>query len=136
MTYLPGRIPAAGEDDSNALTLLAAPLVWAIPNVTTELGGVTTYRQRVDLSNKTSARFSARIVAALASASLKIQYSTDESSWSDLTNTIDTSDARTAVADWLSIAEPARADVILRAVGSGGNGILTVTLGLVAVQVR
>ena len=137
MTYLPSRIPEDTDTNTDIITIVNNALVWAIPAALTELGGVTVYRTCADLSTFTQGRLCARITATTVDADLGVEYSTNESTWdSAIDATISTAETGVKATAWTNLTPDAMNDVFLRLVGSGGNGILTVSLGIVGLQLR
>jgi len=115
-----------------------------VPAALTEIspgGGVPRWRTRVDLSTFVDARATVyNQVAATAGTGLRIQYSTDESTWAYLDGAagpealIDGTGTR--VSGWVALAAGAKADVYLRAATIGGDAIADPQLGLITVQFR
>jgi hypothetical protein len=116
--------------------------VWAaMPAALTEFLGTTVARAKADLTYAIQARISARVgLAGFAGAVLAAQYSTDETNWtycdavSGPAATITT--ASTATDGWVTLDTAAKADVYLRIVGSGGNGITSPQFGAVILEVK
>lgn len=101
---------------------------------TTEYGANNPFRIKIDLSSANQIRLSCRVlvVGASGSATLFLQYSTDESSWSTLTsNTIAlcTGSAGTRVTAYENVPAGAKSDVFIRWVTTGGDGIADPEIG-------
>lgn len=139
-----GKVPTAqlpaGQSSIpfREFTIAGAGFVWTnMPAALTELGGVD-FRIKADLTGFTEVRFVSRIAGGtfLAGMTMKVQYSTNESAWSDLTPTVATDSAGTKVSAWTAIPAPAQADVFLRVVGAGGNGAQDPRVGTQLIQVK
>lgn len=122
--------PMGGAGPTSHYTFLANGTAEAWTNqpaASTEFDGATNRRLSVDLTNATQARFSANVVASgTGGATLRVQYSTDGGgTWTNLDGgagpTIPVAAGRQATA-FFSIDAAAKADVLLRVVGQGGNG--------------
>lgn len=95
-----------------------------------------------DLTDAQQVRFQINVATVgAASAELRIQYSTDQSTWNylDSGNTglgqnISTTGFKTS--SWANIASGAKGDVYLRVVGINGDGALDPRFGLIQVQAR
>ena len=129
--------------DHQLLSLnIAEVVVTNLPAAVTEwLGGVR--RLKADLTDYTQARMTATVGATPGSAGSKVavQYSTDQSSWAYL----DASAGPNAEVDsastcetgaWVNLDAGAKADVFLRLVTVGGDGVVDPTVGLITVQFR
>jgi hypothetical protein len=111
------------------------PTVWAdMPSAITELFSNPRWRMKLDLGGATQFRLVAVQAGAGALGSkLRVQYSTDQITWSDLENGGMTGDLALAtteatqlvVGEWAPIMSAAKADVFLRVVGLNGNGKAT-----------
>ena len=110
----------------------------AMPAALTELGGLTHSRMKLDLGSAWQCRLVTRVaIAGLSGATIRAQYSTDESAWSTLTtNTVSLTNSGTIASAWEDIPAAAKGDVFVRVVGQDGNGIAAVTIGNVILQVR
>lgn len=102
-------------------------------------------RHKVDLSKCQAARLMVENIAAFpAGAVMAAQYSTDESTWKYMDDSVGpgagvvmTGTNVTQVSSWVSIASGAKADVFLRMVVYGGaDGTTTQTIGTIELQVR
>lgn len=116
----------------------SAVSVWTnMPAAKTELFGVTTHRTKVDLTNVTGVTFVVNVqTAGVAGSKLRVEYSTDESTWAALQATgnapevaIDATGVKTAAA---TIDAGAKANVFLRVVGISGDGATDPAFGSVA----
>ena len=95
-----------------------------------------------DLTDASQVRFQvSNTVAGSASAEIRIQYSTDQSTWNYLDNgntglgqNISTTGLHTS--SWSNIASGAKGDVYLRIVGINGNATADPLFGLIQVQAR
>jgi len=114
-------------------------LTWSsMPAALTEFRGVVIYRFKTDLSKAARSRLQVNVSGAgHTGATLKAQYSTDQSSWYDLTASasID-SGPSLQVSAWAAIPAGAADDVYVRLVGVGGNGSTTPSFGLIALDVE
>lgn len=79
-------------------------------------------RFQTDLTGYTEARLLGRIKIAGATSSLKAQYSTDGSSFSDLTTGFSMATTGIKASAWTVIPTAAKTLVEVRIVGFGGNG--------------
>lgn len=103
---------------------------------------VPSSRMLFDLTDAQQIRFQVNVaVVGAASAELRIQYSTDQSTWNYLDNgatglgqNISTTGFKTS--SWSNIASGAKGDVYLRVVGINGDGALDPRFGLIQVQAR
>ncbi len=142
------RVPTAqlGSGTANNTTFLRGDSTWATPaggggggspsnhirlNVAnrtyTNLGAGPTEsnaadRAIIDLTSFTNVRLLARVVTAGVTGSIKAQYSLNASAWSDLTTTISLAPAGLKASASQAIPVGAKALVLLRLVGVGGNG--------------
>ncbi len=80
-------------------------------------------RALVDLTGRTNCRIHAHVTVAFVTGNAKVQYSTDGTTFSDLTTGL-VSQTSTGLKTSASAAIPAGAKqlVVLRVVGTGGNG--------------
>lgn len=120
-----------------------AVITWtSMPAALTEFNSQTRTRTKVDLALFTEARMVGNVIAAgVAGAELRVQYSTDQSSWAYLDGSAGpalllTNGSVLVVGGWVTLAAPAKADVFLRLVGIGGNGATSPTFTNVGVQFR
>jgi hypothetical protein len=112
-----------------ALTNMAAAL--------TEFAGTVHRRCRVDLTNAGRCRLTARVsTAGAAGATLKAQYSTDESVWTDLTATLSLAAIGTVASVWQAVPAGAKGDVVVRVVGQGGDGAADPVIGNVLIEAQ
>lgn len=118
----------------NARIAIAVPMriafssqTWTdMPSALTEYVGSTAGRVKFDLAAVTQARVYCRIsTAGAAAAEVRVQYSTDESTWSYLDGsagpTLAINTTGTLAGAWVTLAAAARADVVLRFVGISGD---------------
>lgn len=106
------------------------PVIVAPPMVFTNLGAgpvdlSASIRLVCDLSKVTQVRVATmQSVSGGGTGDLKLEYSTDDSTWADLTTLIDLSTAAAAKAStWQNIPVGAQADmIVVRVVGINGNG--------------
>jgi parallel beta-helix repeat protein len=128
---------------SETITFLAASSVtWSsMPAALTELLGNTRQRVKVDLTNATQMRLLANIsTAGAAGSELRVQYSTDQSSW----NYVDAATGPSVAIDstglqvssFITIDAGAKSDVFLRIIGINGNGSTSPILGTIYVQAK
>lgn len=115
--------------------------VGSIPAGIQEIGGVISFRAKYDLANFVQAKVSASVRTAGNSGShLRIEYSTDQSSW----NSLGAGTAPQCLLDatglqesaWSDIAAAAKADVYIRCVTVDGNGSASPVIGTVIVTLR
>jgi hypothetical protein len=113
------------------------------PSTAQEWQNGTRNRVRVDLTNATQMRISVNVqaTAGFAGSQLRVQYSTDLSTWNYVDGAsgpaVATDVATTTVAgSWVNIVVGAKADVYLRVVSFGGDGIVDPSFGNVVVQVK
>ena len=117
----------------------AALAAWTnMPAALTEFRAVLNIRTKLDLTLATQSRIIVKIVVApVANAKIKVQYSTDESVWADLCSvTMPATANYTNVGSWTTIPAGAKADVFLRVVGIDGNGVADPTFGLITLGVK
>lgn len=120
----------------------------SMPAALTEFRGQTATRIKADLAQYRRFRVMARTTgtAGPAGAVIGVQYSTDESSWAWLddggspvagTNAaaVDAINT-TSVTTWTDLATAAKGDVFLRVVGQNGNGAISPTFGIIALEVQ
>jgi len=115
---------------------------WAnMPAALTELWGLNDSRLRYDLTDATEARLQVNVAGAGVSGSqLRIQYSTDQSTWNYLDGGTGPASAVDAggisISSWVTITAGAKSDVYLRVIGINGDGATAVQFGLIQLQVR
>ena len=117
----------------------AALTAWTnMPAAETEFRNVLNTRTKLDLTTATQSRVIARVgVAPAANAKIKVQYSTDESTWVDLCSvTMPATANKTNVGTWTAVPAGAKADVFLRVVGVDGNGTADPSFGLISLGVK
>jgi hypothetical protein len=102
----------------------------------TDLGG--TIRAVCDLSKVTQVRCVLLVITAGVTGDSKLQYSTDNATWSDLTaNLIDLSSTGPKASTWEDIPVGAKADlIVVRIVGVNGNTTEDPVVQCVGLQVR
>lgn len=113
----------------------------AMPAAETEFNGSTRQRIWADLTHANEVRLVARVpTTGAAGSQLKVQYSTDNgSTWAAdlLSIPIDVvGTAANAKSAWTALPLGAKADVLLRLVGTGGDGVANPSFGVVSLQVR
>jgi hypothetical protein len=114
----------------------------AMPAALTNFLGGTTPGIKVDLTNYTEARLVVRQASAgAASAELRMQYSTDESTWAYLDGatgpSVEAATANTSkVSGWVTLEAGARADVWLRLAGINGDGVANPSFQNISLHVR
>ena len=116
----PGSQGPAGANGVTLIRLMVAARTY------TNLGAGPTEsnaadRAVCDLTGRTNARFSAHVSTQGVNGLFKVQYSTDASSWADLTGTIAAAGAGIKASALGAIPAGAKALVILRIVGVSGN---------------
>ena len=109
-----------------------------MPAAETEFRGIAHIRTKVDLTNASQSRVTVRIGnAPIANAKIKVQYSTDESTWVDLCSvTMPATAFTTNIGAWTDAPAGAKADVFLRIVGIDGDGVVDPSFGLITLQVK
>lgn len=115
-----------------------------MPSAVTEFLGSTAGRIKYDLTPFSQARLVVRMaaVAGAAGSELRVQYSTDDSTYTNYLDgstgpsTVITTNNTTFAGAWVTIVAAARADVFLRVVGAGGDGVADPVFGTVVLQVR
>jgi hypothetical protein len=125
------------------MTTTASEYNWTnMPLAETELGGNTNNRKLVDLTQQTEYLFSTEISqAGTAGAILQLQYTTDldgSGGWTTMAGTtLSLAAANTFVhSGWDAVPVGANAIVLLRVVGSGGDGAVDPRLDNLMVQFR
>lgn len=132
------------------LPLLSAgnPLTWLLqPLAVTELLGNQAGRLQSDLSAMLTGRLIANVtIAGAANAALKVQYSLNAgTAWTDLFQGnagataavgVGVATVGTRVGGWKFLNVTALTDVLLRAVGLGGNGVTGPAFGSIILSVR
>lgn len=121
----------------------ASQISWAVPSAVTEFNGGTFNRSKHDLTNATQARIVISLYAGSSPVNIPTlaaqYYDTTTSSWLYLdasSGPVVTWGSGTSASSWVSITTLANADVQLRVVGAGGNGVAAVNFGAVYVQVK
>jgi hypothetical protein len=110
-----------------------------MPSPLTEFQGATATRTRIDLSpTYKSVRLTANLITPGAAGSvLWVQYSGDGATWTDLiTGRLSLATAGVFATPWEVIPPAAAKDVIVRVVGSGGDGTASPSFGLVTIDVK
>ena len=118
------------------IPIVGALTTWTnMPSAATEFTG--TPRTKVDLGAVDDVRIVVCVgVVGNAGATLVVQYSTDQSAWNTLTDTVSINALNVQVSAWSTIPAGAKGDVFLRVVGAGGNGTMDPQIKLVQLQVR
>ena len=111
------------------------------PLAVTEFQNATIYRSKFDLTNVTQARVVVNYVGGgAASAKIRAQFSTDQSSWTYLDGaagpSVTLSAAGLNVSPWINIQSGAKSDVFLRIVGLDGNGAADPAFSRIDIQVK
>ena len=118
-----------------------AGVTWALqPSSTTELLGLTQFRTKLDLSGYEEVRLNAIVATVgLSGSTLSVQYATDCSTWANISATNPTVSLATTsmkTSSWAKLDPNAKADVCLRIVGTGGDGLLNPVFNSLNVQFR
>jgi parallel beta-helix repeat protein len=128
-------------DVAETVTFFAASSVtWTdMPAALTELLGNTRQRTKVDLTNITEARLIVNLpTAGAATAEMRLQYSTDQSTWNYLDSGTGPSVSLAAnglqVSSFVTLVAGAKSDVFLRVVGINGDGAADPILGTIYAQ--
>jgi len=144
---------AAGATGASAATPETLPLLsenwggfgnpaWTNqPAALTELFGTTVGRLKADLTASAQVRLQTNVATAGATAAaLRVQYSTDQSSWSYLDGSagpsVGVGTTGLKVSSWVAPAAGAKGDVFLRVVGISGDATADPAFGHVLLQVR
>jgi hypothetical protein len=108
------------------------------PSATTELYGFNRNRVKQDLTGALQARYITNVgVAGGSSSQLRVQYSTDQTTWIDLPGTaVSTSTTGLKVSTFTDLPAGAKQDVFLRVVGQGGNGFSDPSYGTMTLQIK
>jgi hypothetical protein len=111
------------------------------PSAATELWGQTFNRKLVDLSNSTQYLYSTELPqAGNTTAVLDLEYTTDltgATGWTSMAGgTLALSTTGFKQTGWVTIPSGARARVLLRVMGSGGNGTADPRFNVIAAQFR
>lgn len=135
-----GQLPASQGSGVpfRDFTIAGSGFPWTnMPSAAAELGGGD-FRIKADLSGFTEVRFVSRLNGGtfVSTMTLKVQYSTDESAWADLTTTVAAISTGTKTTAWAAMPAGAQADVFLRVLGAGGNGAADPRIGTQTIQVR
>jgi hypothetical protein len=106
-----------------------------------EIGTAGLRVHKLDLTNTTEVRLTLAVTATTTSANARLEYSLNGSTgWTALDGSSgpSVSLSTTGVKDsgWVALASGAKADVYVRAVTQGGDGVATCTIGTYALQVR
>jgi len=117
----------------------AANITWAVPASQTEFNAATRNRVRIDLTNANQMRIIIRVAAiGSAGAKLRVQYSTNESAWNDVSTSGDVLVDSTGLNSgaWVTIPDAAKVDAYLRITGLSGDGSTSAAFGMGTIQVR
>jgi hypothetical protein len=123
------------------ITLVAVQsFTWTnMPVALTEFMGDAYARTEVDLTSAAQSRVTVRIraTAPKANAKIIIQYSTDESAWTNLCSvTMPATANKTNVGTWTDVPAGAKADVFIRIAGQDGDGVIDPNFSLITLQVK
>jgi hypothetical protein len=149
----PGGTGPTGDTGPSAATPETLPLLsenwggfgnpaWTNqPAGLTELFGTTVGRVKADLTAAAQVRVQASVATAgTAAAALRVQYSTDQSSWVYLDGSagpsVGVGTTGLKVSSWVAPTAGAKADVFLRVVGISGDGAADPAFAHVLLQVR
>lgn len=120
------------------VSLVSAAVTWTnMPSAATEFTG--TPRTRYDLTHAVQVRLvvCTATQAGATNATLKAQYSTDQSVWSDLTSALGiATPVGVKTGSWETCPAGAKGDVFLRVLGQNGDGTLDPQFRNVCLQVR
>ena len=116
--------------------MVNASVTWTnMPSAATEFTGLP--RTRYDLTSADDVRLIVCVgVAGAASSTLRIQYSTNQSAWVDLTPTVAVNATGVRESAWAAVPAGAKADVFLRILGQSGDGTVDPQFRLVQLQAR
>lgn len=129
---------ASGSPARADIVLVNTSFVWTnMPVADTELVGNTSARFKADLTGYTEYRWMVNVtVAGVTGADLRIQYSTDDNVYADLSSEIDIGTLGRKITGWASLPAGARGDVWLRVMGKQGNATADPALSQLRLQVR
>ena len=156
---LPSGVSGAGGDGSgggdtiiqeigstNITFMSGAAQPWTnMPLAVTEFLGTTNRRIPAILTNRTRVRFAsvAGAINAATGAKLHLQYSLNSgASWNYMDHsagpqiTVDAMTVDSVSGAWVNLNDAAKADVLLRLVGSGGNGTADPTFAFVVIEIE
>lgn len=142
--------PGGGGGSSQLVVTLVADSVaaaWSnMPLAATLFNGSHRHVTKVDLTNFSEVRFivNKQATAGAAASILALMYATSFSTLPAGYSQIGTSAVQVAVnvqnsiqvTSWIPLAEAAKSDVFIAVVGSGGDGVLDPTFGVIAAQFR
>lgn len=120
--------------------LVAGPQTWPNqPAALTEFSGATWTRHRIDLTDFDTFRLAVRVVTAgFAGATVGVQYSTDnEATWlpnGSLAGAVAIDSTGAKLGSVVNLPANAKAEVVLRVAGLGGNGTADPAFGNIGVQ--
>lgn len=111
------------------------------PAALTELFGTTTGRTRADLTASSQVRIEVNVAqAGAATAAIRAQYSTDQTSWNYLDGgtgpSVNINATGLKVSSWVNLASGAKGDVFLRAVGLNGDATADPGFSNIILQVK
>lgn len=115
------------------------PAAWSNqPAAVTELFALTRNRTKMELTGANQARFLANVVVAgAATSTLRVQYSTDQTTWTDLPGTsVSTAAVGLKVSTFTAVPAGAKQDVFLRVVGDAGNANADPSYSSMALQLK
>ncbi len=120
------------------ILLVNASFAWTNqPVADTELVGTTSSRFKVDLTGYTEYRWMVNVnVAGVTGADLRVQYSLNDTTFSDLSSELDIGSLGRKITSWAALPAGARADVWLRVMGKQGNATADPNLSQLRLQVR
>lgn len=133
--------PAGGGGSYKAIWNVlsdAAALAWTnMPAAVMEIFGTTLRRGKLNLTGATQARVVAnQTIAGAANAQLKLQYSTDQSAWTDAGPFVAVgAGTGLKVGAFANLAAGAKADVFVRIAGISGDGTADPAFGAIYVEV-
>ncbi len=117
----------------------ATPAAWTNqPVAVTELFAFTRNRTKMELTSANQSRFLVNVaVAGSAASTLRVQYSTDQTTWTDVPGaSVATNTTGLKVSTFTAVPAGAKQDVFLRVVGQGGDGAADPSYGGVALQLK
>jgi hypothetical protein len=127
---------------SDNFASFGSPIWTNQPAAQTELfGTIGPSRVKADLTAAAEVRLLCNVVqGGAAAAAIRVQYSSDQSSWSYLDGTagpsVSVSTTGLKVSSWVSPAAGAKSDVFIRAVGINGDGTADPSFSSILLQVR
>ncbi len=133
--------PAGGSSGGpiSVVHFLPMDTVWTdMPAADTEFKGSNIRRTRIDMTGSNTIRLGMSLNSGVSTgATIRVQYSTDLTTWTDMGTSITSAVQGLQVAtSWATVPAGAKADVFLRLMGQGGDGVADPGFLQVFVQVK